>query len=233
MFISKHILVGLILFLPAIGHAQRVVDVERDNVDAVSLFVAVAGQPISSVKYVKVVEGTPYFNSVWMRGSVMLNDSNEYINLLLRIDLLGNNVEYIDKKGKQLTATSAIREVKLVDSLTGKTNHFIHSTTLEVVNAPAGWYQVLATGKITLYKKIHKEVIESRPYGSATTEQRISSINQYFFLTDNRLTRIKKFKEFPALLPSKKAELAKLIDNNKLSGKTDQDYIDIVELYNR
>ena len=108
----------LFIVLTINTNAQRVVDVNKDNLNAAALVLAVGGEPFSSVKYVKVVEGTPYFREEWMRGSVTLKDSNEYLNLRLRLDLVANTVEYISKTGQQLVASSALRTVILRASRT-------------------------------------------------------------------------------------------------------------------
>ncbi len=229
----KRRLLFLILILASLySNAQRVVDVTRENVNAMALSFSVGGEPFSTAKYIQVVEGTPYFHAGWMRGSLMLSDSNEYINMLLRLDLLGNNVEYIDKTGQQLVATSVIREIRLTDSL-GQSYHFIHSGYIGAKDIEAGWYQLLAAGKVSLYKKIVKEVLENKPYGSATTEQKINNREYYFLQKGAALSRIKKFKDLPDMLTDKKTALSAMISTNKLSGKADQDYTALVSLYNQ
>ena len=222
----------LFIVLTINTNAQRVVDVNKDNVNAAALVLAVGGEPFSSVKYVKVVEGTPYFREEWMRGSVTLKDSNEYLNLRLRLDLVANTVEYISKTGQQLVASSALREIRLVDSITGKSFRFIHSSTIPAKEVTTGWYEVLVEGKATLLKRIHKEIQETKPYSSATTEQRINSVNQYFLLSNKSLSRVKKIKDLPGLLPDKKELLLKKIDEQKLTGKNEQDYMELIRYYN-
>ncbi|HEX7847637.1 MAG TPA: hypothetical protein VF476_17675 [Chitinophagaceae bacterium] len=227
------LLISLLYFSTLSQGQQRVIDVGKSDQAVMRAFFAVGGEPFSTTKYVKVVEGTPYFREEWMRGSLVVSDSMEYVNMRLRLDLLANDVEFIDKKGEILIATSSIREIRLVDSLTGNSFRFIHSSAIGGKEIQTGWYQVLTSGKATLYKKIHKQLDENRPYSSATTEQRISNINQYFILFNGSFTRVKKIKDVPDLFPDNKTVLSNFINSNKLSGKTDSDYISLVNEYNQ
>jgi hypothetical protein len=72
-----------------------------------------------------------------------------------------------------------------------------------------------------------------KPYGSATIEQTIDTFGQYFVDVSSVLNRVKKFKDLSDLLKDKKDELNKYISSKKLTGKTDQDYIDLVTYYNK
>lgn len=229
----KLVLSSVFLLLCFYCTAQRVVDVNKDNVNVGALVFFSAGEPFSPVKYVKVVEGTPYFKEEWMRGSVLSKDNVEYMNLQLRLDLLSNTLEYIDKNGQQMVTTTPVREVRLVDSMTGQSFVFVHSSSI-MENAPEQtWLQAVVSGKASLYKKINKSLLESKPYGSASTEQKILSTDQYYLFTGNSLYRIKKFKDLPGMLPGKKTETSKFISDKKLSGKAEQDYIDLVSFYNQ
>jgi hypothetical protein len=230
--LKKYITIPAILVSTSIV-AQRVVDVNKDNVNAAALVYGVGGEPFSSYKYVKVVEGSPYFKEEWLRGSLISKDSNEYTNLRLRLDLVANTVEYIDKSGQQMVATAPVRELRLVDSLTGKSHEFVHSSTLGVDNVTTGWYQRLVSGKIALYKRTVKQIQESRPYSSATIDQKITVNEQYFLQKGSYFTRIKKFKDLPDLLSDKRTLITKTSSDNKLNGKSDQDYIDIFLAYNQ
>ncbi len=230
--LRKFIFVSALLITGS-SQAQRTVDVNKDNVNGAALVFGVFGEPIQLYKYVKVVEGTPYFNEEWMRGSVITQDSNEYTNLRLRLDLVTNALEFLDKNGQPMVATGVIRGIRLVDSITGKSNEFVHSFAFNNQEVPTGWYQQLSSGKATIYKRTVKQIQESKPYSSAITEQRITSSTQYFLLKGNSFVRIKKFKDLPDLLSDKKALIAKTSSDNKLTGKSDQDYIDILLVYNK
>ncbi|MDP4264377.1 MAG: hypothetical protein Q8941_17740 [Bacteroidota bacterium] len=226
------------LFLLTIlaGQAQqtKVVDVNKDNVQIVgSLYYMVGDAPVSAAKYVKVVAGTPYFSESWMKAKLELEKGSVYQQVLVRLDLLANDLQYIGPGGKELVATTPVKSVTLLDSVSGKEYKFVHSSFLRLSkDMEAGWYLQLTTGTAVLYKKIRKMITEDKPYGSATVEQSISTAGQYFVEINAAFNRVKKFKELPDLLKDKKDELNKYISERNLSGKNDEDYIDLVTHYN-
>lgn len=213
---------------------NRVVDVGKEDVSPLSgLFMVLGGQPISMAKYIKVVEGTPYFSDEWMRGTLIMEGGKKYDSISLKIDLLADEVHYLDAKGNEYIADNRIREIWLTETATRKKYHFVHSSFIgSGTAAAAGWHQLLAEGPAMLFKKSKKEIIETKPYGSATTEQSITTASKYFILKDNTFTPVKSLSVIAELLIDKKSELESYISTNRLKGKTDGDFIGLVSYYN-
>ena len=125
-------LLSLLFFLQALaGWCQqtKVIDVGKEDVRiTASQFYTVGGEPVSNVKYIRLVSGSPYFNEAWMKGSLDLSDGRGYENLWLKIDLTDNSLLYVDAEGKEMIATSVIRNITLIDSVSGKKYDFVHSS---------------------------------------------------------------------------------------------------------
>jgi len=213
------------------AHSQQVVNVDKFEGSAMNFFKAVGGEPISNTKFVRVVEGSPYYFDNWMKGSVQIGDK-EYKPLLLRLNVLETTLEFKDQKGEMMICTEPVKRVVLVDTPSGVSNTFIHSSFLpplaEVKNS---WLLELANGKASLYKLTKKLINEVRPYGSATNEQHILPSYSYYLLQNNTLTRVKKTSDIIDLLPDKKSELQDFAKSNKLSNKWD-DMTKLVFYYN-
>jgi hypothetical protein len=214
--------------------SQRVVDVNKEDVSPLSgLFLVLGGEPISLARYVKVVEGSPFFSEQWMMGTLILPGGTKYDSVRIRLDLMADEVHYQDKSGNQLIANNRIREIWLTDSVTQKRYHFIHSSFIgSGTAATAGWHLMLAEGAAILFKKPHKEILETKPYGSATFEQHITTAGRYLILSDKIFTPVKSLSAIADLLSNMKAELGQYISSNKLKGKSDGDYISLVSYYN-
>jgi hypothetical protein len=156
-----------------------------------------------------------------------------YPRIMVRLDLMANELQYVGPNGNELVATTPVRTVTLQDSITEKEFKFVNSVFLQLAkDMQPGWYQQLTTGIATLYKKAQKSITEDKPYGSATVEQTIDTYSQYYIEIKSSLVRVKKIREIPELLKDKKDELIKYISSHKLSGKTDDDYIELVAYYN-
>ena len=152
----------------------------------------------------------------------------------LKLDLLKNELHYLDPSGKEMIATIPLQQVILIDTVHNLNYIFINSFFIPATNLDAenGWYQLLDNGRAGIYKKLTKVITETRPYGSATTEQVIITSSRYFIIYNNQLIRIKKFKDLPDILTDKKTELHSFIKTNKLTGKSDEDYNMVMTYYN-
>ena len=214
---------------------QKVIDVEKNDYKVTSSqFYAVGGEPVSSTKYVRVVRGTPYFRDFFIKGKVIMMAGNVYDSILLRLDLRDNTLQYIDPGGKEMIVTSpAVRSVIFYDSASGKIYEFDHSAFWQATNKiEKGWYQLIADGQAALYKRLIKVINENQPYGSATMEQTIIDITEYYIFVNSVFTHIKKFKAITELLNDKKDMLNKYISINRLTGRSDSDYIALIDYYN-
>ena len=235
-FRMRSLLVSWILLISTGMWAQRVIDITKDDANLLNpnYFYTVSGEPIGLPKYVKVVEGSAFFNADWLKGRVMLTGGKEYGPMLLKLDLLKNEVYYLDPSGKEMIATTPLQRIILIDTMHNLHYIFINSFSIPATNPDAenGWYQLLDNGKASIYKKLTKVITETRPYGSATTEQVINTSSRYFILYNNQLIRIKKFRDLPDILTDKKTEVQYFINANKLTGKGDEDYNMVVTYYN-
>jgi hypothetical protein len=226
------LLLTVILFSLTAAFAQRVIDVDNFEGSALHYFRAVGGEPLMNTKFVRLVQGTPYFSDKWMKGSVFIEDS-EYRNFNLRVNTLETTLEFMDRKGEQMICTMPVKRVVLNDSLTGTRYTFVHGSFLpENPETRKSWLIQLDSGAANLYKLEKKQVNEIRPYGSATTEQHILSNYFYFVLYNNELRRIKKVTEVPDFLSSRKNELNEYIKTNRPNIKSEKDMIRFIEHYN-
>ncbi len=192
-----------------------------------------SGKPFMLTKYAKVVEGSAFFKENFLNGKVVLDNGIEFKNQLLKLNLLDNQIHYLDNKKQEMVATASVREVVLFDSLFFLYHFFIHSDFLKGENKPGtGWYERLSTGKAFLLKQYKKELKESPLYGSATTELSITTQPRYYVLNGGKWNQVKKLKNISELLSDKKTELSKFIKDQKLDIESEENLIALVNFYN-
>jgi hypothetical protein len=131
-----------------------------------------------------------------------------------------------------MIATTPIQKVVLVDSISQQAYTFVNGEYMPAIGRIKGWYQLLSGGSAMLFKKINKQMQEVKPYGSATVEQTIVTSPRYYVLYKVNLTEIKKIKELSDVLVDKRDEVSQFVKNNNLSGKTENDFITLINYYN-
>ncbi|HEY1870176.1 MAG TPA: hypothetical protein VGG71_03915 [Chitinophagaceae bacterium] len=227
-------LVGLCAFYISSSAQQKTVDVSSGDVSplAPSFFTVVGGEPVVNAKFAKLVEGSPYFKDDWLKGWVMINGGQEFAGVYLKLDLYDNQVHFKDNSGNEMIATTTVKKLTLFDSSAQEVYNFINGSFIITNNKLTGWYQTLADGKVSLFKQYKKQLREDRPYGSATFEQSIFTSPHYFVLVNGDFKEIKKIKDFPDVLSEKKEPLSQYIKTNNLSGKTDDDFINLINYFN-
>ena len=215
--------------------AQKVIDVNKQDVTVGNdIFYTVGGAPFVNAKFVSLVEGTPYFKDEWLKAKITMPAGKEYKDISVKIDLFDNELHYLDNKNAEYIATSPVKEVAISDAL-GNSYRFFHTDfiTQPTANQKKGWVLLLAPGTASLYKSFTKVVSESKPYGSATTEQRMRTNESYLVLYNNSLMEIKKIKDAPSVLANKQKELEEFLkskDDKKLS--MDERFKALIDYYN-
>ena len=227
--------VMLLVMISAAVSAQQNVNVDKNDQSALTFFDVVGGAPIMRAKFTRLVEGSPYFNDEWSKGRVLIeNNTSEFKNVFVRLNLLEVTLEFRDPHGEQLTCSSPVRRVKLVDAARATEAVFVHSTFLpaEKEFKKAEWLQELSVGKMNLYKWHKKRLIESRPYNSATYEQRISTVFQYYVMVNDQFVKIKRAADIIGLAGDKKNQLEEYIKTKNLDGKDETAMTEVVAYYN-
>ena len=226
-----------ILFLLLVSlsvSGQNKLDITNTDVTVnTNFFQVVAGTPITPTTFYRVVEGSAFFNEAWMRGSVSFDRTKEYKNLILKINLMEGKLHFRDIKGEEMICSNAIAEVKLIDSLTGATYKFVHTSFIPafVKMKPPTWMEMLVDGEVQLYYHRKKSTQESRPYGSATVEHRILTGDFYYVVIGDQSVRVKKLQDVIDALPGKKQEVQQWVNSNNIS-KNPQGFAKVIEYYN-
>lgn len=225
-------LMVLLLFCSSVAHAQRVVNVDNSAGVDQSMFQVINGEPFVNVKFVSLVSGSPYFRDEWMPGRAVSWGNKQTFAGIYKLDLVDNQIHFLDRSVEKV-ATHPLKNVILLDSITGQLYTFTYYTYLPATASNRkGWFLELATGKANLYQHFNKRVMESKPYNSATVEQRISTIDEYYIQIDSAITQIKKLKEASAVFPSHQAEVNKFIEQNDGKGKLGDKLVALVKYYN-
>lgn len=152
---------------------------------------------------------------------------------MVRLNLLESQVNYLDDKQTEMIATTPVKEVVIWDTINNKDHRFIFSNYIEATEKPEkDFYELLQSGKAELYKQYKKRILESKPYGSATTEQSIKTDIRFYLLLQGKWTQLKKMKDLPDFFPGKRNEIQKFINEKKLTTDNETNYDAVITYYN-
>lgn len=177
--------------------------------------------------------GSPFFENDWMNSSIILLDGKEVKNIKTKINLITNEVYYLDK-GEQYVSDSPIKEIIAFDENNKEKYRFVNFTyqNLADKNQADGWYMTEISGDASLYRKVEKVIEESKQYGSATTERSINTHTKYFVLHNYALAEIKKVKDIYNILYEKKTELEAYSQSEKIQKSSVDAYRKLISYYN-
>jgi hypothetical protein len=211
----RTLLLGALIVLSLPLHSQkRTVDVEKSDVDAANQLYTVNGEPFLNTKFVRLVQGTPYYTDEWRYGMLVFENGKHYRGFL-KLDLLDNEIHYQDDKKNEFVVPLPVKRI-LLSKLDSSFETFVHASQLTSA-APLSvkWLLKLGEDSLRLYKYFVKDVSEDRPYNSATYEQRIRTAETYCLYYNDAPVVIRKLKNAPALFEEKKPALEAFIKSTE------------------
>ncbi|HZH37437.1 MAG TPA: hypothetical protein VEX65_09185 [Flavisolibacter sp.] len=213
----KIILTACLAAISPFAFAQQVIDVDKMDRIPVNTFYSVGGEPVVTARFVRVVEGTPFFQDRWLKGLVISDKNTRYQNNRVKFNILDNEIHFLNEKGEEFSTAMVFKELKLTDTVFGTTYRFLHSSALPAFSsAKVGLYLQLVEGDVSLYQEVTKTIRENKPYGSAVTEQKIVNTEEYYLVQKGTAVSVKKPKDIPDILAGKKNELEAFLKNDSM-----------------
>jgi hypothetical protein len=186
------------------------------------------------IKFVKFTAGTPFFNDQWMKARLFDGYGESYASHSVRLNLLDNDVSFLDADGTEMVTTIPVKRIQLTDTTTGTQYFFVLGDQIpEADKAQAGvWLQVLVNDTVSLCRQIKKTIHETMPYGASTREEEILSVDIYFVRMNGSFIRLKNWSGLIQLFANKKDAINEFIRDHHLKGKSADDYTQLVQYYN-
>ena len=226
----------LIVFTVSIRtSAQHTINVDDTSkfTNSIMYFNSGSGIPFVLTKYAKIVEGSVFIPEYLSPAQIYIKGKEKALNnILARLNIIDNQLNYFDEIKKiELTAIDPISEVRFKDSSTGIVRIFTQSIP-DCAGGRPGWYELLEAGKLGLYRQIIKSISETKPYGSATTEQRVETTYTYWIHVGNACRPLKKISELTDLILQSDPGFKSKLPQRKMSDKKEEDWIEVAKIYN-
>jgi hypothetical protein len=234
----RYLLIAPALFLICLsGRTQQVVDVGSNDFDATNhrgVVNNVMGQLYQPTKYVKVTAGSPFFKDQYMKARLIDANGDSYASNAVRLNLLENQINFLDAEGTERVTTTPMKAVLFTDSVSGNPFMFVLGEDLPKAERSLAktWFQVLVNDSVSLCRQIKKSLHESIAYGTSTTEEDIVTADIFFVQIRGVFTRVKTWADFIQLFSDKKDPIDQYVHTHHLKGKSVEDYTQLVQFYN-
>lgn len=230
----KPLLTALFAFASTCAFSQQVIDVDKMEVIPLNSFYTVSGSPVLNTRFVRLVEGTPYFSEKWMNVVAISEKGEHYRGPQARLDLFDNQLLFLNDNNREFICTIPLKEMTLTDTTTGNAYRFVQASQLPFAAvSKKGWYMELVNDKVPLYKQFTKVVSENKPYGSSVAEQKINTTELFLIGYYNALHPVKKPKDVPGILADRKKELEAYLQTEAgQKGSNTDKIIALVTYYN-
>lgn len=169
------------------------------------------GTPLTGGLYPEI-KGSQYLYENWNKANVILQNGETWENWDLKVDLYSKRVIYKDLEGQLKQIVKPISTIRFADE-----------TLPAVIFLNNQIYQVIASGNISLLKRVFKVVVENKDYTSSSTTKNFITNSEYFVFTKNGgLTRTNLSKAgLSKALPEQKETIARFLKNHSLKSEED------------
>ena len=182
------------------------------------------------------IGGTPFFNDAWKYGTVKLADNSIHNNVQLRINLLSQEVHFLNQDKLEMTGLpGVIKEVIFSDTVKNQKIQYDFRCGYSPVDNQdeKNFYLVLCEGKLNLLGSLRKKVRERKEDMSGEVRKELITYDDYYFFSNNTLTPIKLNKMYLLEnMPGRENKIEDFVKSNKLSYKSAEDLKKIVCYYN-
>ena len=219
------------------GRGQQVIDVDKaggPTIPASDVVGGFQGMIYNNEKFVRVTSGSAFFQDQFLPATLYDATGSRYKAGAVRLNLLDNQINYKDGNGTEMVTTTPIKRVVLEDKDAGKTYTFVAGDQLNMPDKSSGaaWVQVLVNKQVSLVLWQKKSIHKSITYAQATQDEDIPTVNLYYVKMNGAFSEVKSFQDLINQFPDKRDILIKYAKDNKLRGRTPEEYAALVNYYN-
>lgn len=212
------------------GHAQSVYEL-RGTMDLFRANKMASGDWMKSLSESEI-EGSPYFNDDFLKGTIYTTSKTKYTDLDLRYNIYNNQLEFKTPDGQvQGMATPEIIEFVELGEY-----KFVYAPFYVSKKIYRGFFEVIEEGKATLYSRAEvtfKKAEEPGAYKEAEPAKFVRNPDIYYIrFGQDGAKRISKKKDLLEVFPDFKKETSAFIKKNKVKPNKIETLKELIQYYN-
>jgi hypothetical protein len=179
--------------------------------------------------------GSVFYNNEWEKGYVRLSDNTLVSDLSLKLNAYTNEL-YLNRDGKIMVlndAAASVAEFGLTDPDGAKV--FRRGYPAAAANTTKTFYEVVASGKLSLLKLHAKHIVEKRDINRVPVQEMTDAESYYVFdSASNRTIETRHNKNaLIEALPARADAIQTIIRDKKLKMRSDEDWVTLFGELNR
>ncbi|MBS0031058.1 hypothetical protein ACTJJ0_29130 [Chitinophaga sp. 22321] len=188
----------------------------------------VDGRPFFEKSYVDI-QGSPYLQDDWAKGTVEFKDGKAYKDVELKYDQVRDALLFKNEKGEPFEFSKPVKAFSLTNRKDNRQLVFRNGYNPVKGATADSYYELLADGAMQLLLRKSKKIREDKAYGSATTVRTVEEYVNYYISKNGTPVNIKKSeKAVLEAIGGNSAALEAYIRSNKLNLKNDEDLVKLI-----
>ena len=220
--------------IPCWGHSQPPSNFAQDDFQHKIILYDVDGHPIGGEAI--GTKGSPLLSTKWNLGWILRADGRLLPGLPLRLDLEKQIVHYKRADGNDIEVEPGqVKEIAMIDTLSGVdvAYRFICGFPPIDNQSETSFYLLLDSGKVSLLESIRKVFKQDKNDFSGETNKEYTIYNDFYVVSNGKMTRIKKNSRFFLELTSdKRPQMEEYLQKTKVSFKSIEDIRQFIHFYN-
>jgi hypothetical protein len=191
------------------------------------------GTPALEKKHTDIV-GSELLYPTWYSGTVTTKEGKTYKGIQLKYNLLEDRLYFLANNGVTMLFNTPVISFIIGDSASKLKDKTFRNGFPATGNLKSdAYFEILASGKITLLKKMTKSIMETKEYNSPVVKKEIMDNIQYFVFFDNKITAFKKDQSFiTETLKDKIPDIETYLKSTKLNLKKEEGLIALIAYAN-
>jgi len=178
------------------------------------------------------IEGSPYLEDNFIKGSVYTTSKTEYVDVPLRYNIYNDQLEFKTGNDK-VQALAAPEMIEKIEFGNYKMVYAPYSISKKIRR---GFFVVLAEGKSSLYEKpriTFKEATEPGGYKDAEPAKFVRNTDEYYIrVGENQAKLVGNKNDLLEVFPDHQKQLETFIKKNKIKPNKPESLKELVKYYN-
>ena len=180
-------------------------------------------------------EGSPYLDEEYRLANVLTSENKWYLEVMIKINLLDNQVQFLDEKGMEMILTVPVRKIYFSEFIReGQSQKIVlEAFPAQFNRGNDSIFQVLDSGHVSLLRYTAISFRDEKKYGEAGITRIFKRVETFHILSGQNRSRLTIRRDaLLEIMEDRKSQVAEDLGKNKLNLRSTDDLIRLFKFYN-